>query len=73
MLRQSEEMGTSLGDTLKVFSDEMRTKRMMRAEEKALALPAKLTVPLILFIFPCLLGVLILPAAVKVSKILGKG
>ncbi len=73
MLRQSEEMGTSLGDTLKVFSDEMRTKRMMRAEEKALALPAKLTVPLILFIFPCLLGVLILPAAVKVFKVLGKG
>ena len=67
MLRQSEEMGTSLGDTLKVFSDEMRNKRMMRAEEKALALPAKLTVPLILFIFPCLLGVLILPAAYKIS------
>jgi tight adherence protein C len=73
MLRQSEEMGTSLGDTLKVFADEMRTKRMMRAEEKALALPAKLTVPLILFIFPCLLGVLILPAAVKVFRVLGKG
>jgi len=68
MLRQSEEMGTSLGDTLKVFADEMRNKRMMRAEEKALALPAKLTVPLILFIFPCLLGVLILPAAYKISQ-----
>ena len=68
MLRQSEEMGTSLGDTLKVFADEMRTKRMLRAEEKALALPAKLTVPLILFIFPCLLGVLILPAAVHISQ-----
>jgi tight adherence protein C len=72
MLRQSEEMGTSLGDTLRVFADEMRTKRMMRAEEKALALPAKLTVPLILFIFPCLLGVLILPAAFRVSQVLGK-
>ncbi len=71
MLRQSEEMGTSLGDTLRVFSDEMRNKRMMRAEEKALALPAKLTVPLILFIFPCLLGVLILPAAVRVSQVFG--
>ncbi len=71
MLRQSEEMGTSLGDTLKVFADEMRTKRMMRAEAKALALPAKLTVPLILFIFPCLLGVLILPAAYKMSIAFG--
>jgi tight adherence protein C len=68
MLRQAEEMGTSLGDTLKVFSDEMRNKRMMRAEEKALALPAKMTVPLILFIFPCLLGVLMLPAAYKISQ-----
>ena len=71
MLRQSEEMGTSLGDTLKVFAEEMRNKRMMRAEEKALALPAKLTVPLILFIFPCLLGVLILPAAYRVSQVFG--
>ncbi len=71
MLRQAEEMGTSLGDTLKVFSDDMRTKRMLRAEEKALALPAKLVVPLILFIFPCLLGVLMLPAAYKVMLVLG--
>ncbi len=70
MLRQAEEMGTSLGDTLKVFADEMRTKRMMRAEEKALALPAKLTIPLIFFIFPCLLGVLILPAAIKISHVM---
>ena len=71
MLRQAEEMGTSLGDTLKVFSDEMRNKRMMRVEAKALALPAKLTVPLILFIFPCLLGVLIMPAAYRVAQVFG--
>jgi tight adherence protein C len=44
----------------------MRAKRMLRAEEKALALPAKLVVPLILFIFPCLLGVLVLPAVFQV-------
>ena len=66
MLRQAEEMGTSLGDTLAVFSDDMRMKRTLRAEEKAMALPAKLTLPLILFIFPCLLGVLMLPASVRV-------
>jgi tight adherence protein C len=41
---------------------------MLRAEEKAMALPAKLMVPLILFIFPCLLGVLILPAAYRISQ-----
>jgi tight adherence protein C len=68
MLRQAEEMGTSLGETLAVFSDDMRARRMLRAEEKAMALPAKLMIPLILFIFPCLLGVLILPAAFRISQ-----
>lgn len=70
MLRQAEEMGTSLGETLAVFSDDMRSKRMLRAEEKAMALPAKLMIPLILFIFPCLMGVLILPAAFRISQTL---
>ena len=69
MLRQAEEMGTSLGETLSIFSQDMRAKRMLRAEEKAMALSAKLTVPLIIFIFPCLLGALMLPAAVRVMKI----
>jgi tight adherence protein C len=68
MLRQAEDMGTSLGETLAIFSDDMRSKRMLRAEEKAMALPAKLMIPLILFIFPCLLGVLILPAAYRISQ-----
>ncbi|WP_334161005.1 type II secretion system F family protein [Phenylobacterium sp.] len=69
MLRQAEEMGTSLGETLSVFSADMRAKRMLRAEEKALALSAKLTVPLILFIFPCLLGALMLPAAARLIHV----
>jgi tight adherence protein C len=72
MLRQAEEMGTSLGETLSVFSIDMRAKRMLRAEEKALALSAKLTVPLILFIFPCLLGSLMLPAAARLMHVFGK-
>jgi tight adherence protein C len=72
MLRQAEDMGTSLGDTLTVFSQDMRAKRMLRAEEKALALSAKLTVPLILFIFPCLLGSLILPAAARLVHVFHK-
>jgi len=71
MLRQAEEMGSSLGETLSVFSDDMRQKRMLRAEEKALALPAKMMIPLILFIFPCLIGVLMLPAAVKIASAFG--
>jgi tight adherence protein C len=72
MLRQAEEMGTSLGETLSVFSADMRSKRMLRAEEKALALSAKLTVPLILFIFPSLLGALMLPAAARLMHVFGK-
>ncbi len=72
MLRQAEEMGTSLGETLTVFSQDMRQKRMLRAEEKALALSAKLTLPLILFIFPCLLGALMLPAVARLMHVFGK-
>ena len=69
MLRQAEEMGTSLGETLSVFADDMRSKRMLKAEEKALALSAKLTVPLVIFIFPCLLGALMLPAAARLMHV----
>jgi tight adherence protein C len=68
MLRQAEDMGTSLGETLSAFSEDMRAKRILRAEELASSLPAKLMLPLILFIFPCLMGVLILPAAIHISQ-----
>lgn len=68
MLKQSEEMGSSLGLALRTFSEEMRTKRMLRAEEKAMALPAKMTVPLILFIFPTIMVMLLLPAAARLSQ-----
>jgi tight adherence protein C len=65
-------MGTSLGETLSVFSADMRSKRMLRAEEKALGLSAKLTVPLILFIFPALLGALMLPAIARLMTVFGR-
>ncbi|MFN7056753.1 type II secretion system F family protein [Hyphomonas sp.] len=71
MLRQAEEMGTSLGQTLRVFSADMRQRRILRAEEKAMALPAQMTLPLILFVFPVLLGVLILPAVVMLGEVMG--
>lgn len=71
MLRQAEEMGTSLGQTLRVFSADMRQRRILMAEEKAMALPAKMTLPLIIFVFPVLLGVLILPAVVMLGNTLG--
>ncbi|KAA2234942.1 type II secretion system F family protein [Salinarimonas soli] len=66
LLQQSAELGTSLTQSLKVYSEEMRNKRLSRAEEKAYALPAKLVVPLTLFIFPVLLITLLLPAVLQV-------
>ena len=71
LLHQSEQLGASISDSLRAFSDDMRNKRLMRAEEKAYALPTKLVVPLTLFIFPVLLVVLLLPVAVAVSTASG--
>lgn len=68
LLQQSEELGTSLSEALRVYSDEMRDKRMSRAEEKAHALPAKMSVPLTMFVFPVVLVVILLPVYVRVSN-----
>jgi tight adherence protein C len=67
LLQQSAELGSSLTDALRVYSDEMRHKRLSRAEEKAYSLPSKLSVPLILCIFPVLVIVVLLPAYVRVK------
>lgn len=73
MLKQAEDMGSSIGHALRTFSDDMRHKRMMRAEEKAMALSAKLTVPLILFIFPTIMTMLLLPAGLRIGAGLNGG
>ncbi|HEX2215388.1 MAG TPA: type II secretion system F family protein [Xanthobacteraceae bacterium] len=67
LLQQSEELGSSLTDTLRVYSEVMRHKRMSIAEEKAYSLPAKLSVPLILCIFPVIIIVIMLPVYVRVK------
>ena len=71
MLKQAEEMGSSMGKALRTFADDMRHKRMMRAEEKAMGLSAKLTVPLIMFIFPTIMIMLLLPAGIRIKDGLG--
>jgi tight adherence protein C len=71
LLQQSAELGTSLSQSLRVYSDEMRNKRMSRAEEKAYALPAKLVVPLTLFVFPVLIVTLMLPVVIRMSGMFG--
>jgi tight adherence protein C len=70
LIQQSEELGSSLVQSLRVYSDEMRAKRLSRAEEKAHALPVKLVVPLAFFIFPVILGITLMPVAIKVFQAL---
>lgn len=70
MLVQADRFGTSIGDSLRVFSDEMRTRRRMRAEELAAKIPLKLLFPLVFCIFPSLLLVLLGPAFIQVYRIL---
>ena len=65
MLRQSIELGTDVGDALRVFSDEMRDRRLLRAEEVANQLPVKMVGPLGLFIFPVILGLVLLPVTIR--------
>ena len=67
ILRQSAELGSDVGEGLRVFSDEMRGKRLLRAEEQANKLAVKMLVPLALFIFPVVLMVIVLPLAVRMS------
>lgn len=67
LLQQSAELGSSLTDALRVYSDDMRHKRLSSAEEKAYSLPAKLSVPLVLCIFPVLVIVTMLPAYIRVK------
>lgn len=67
-LIQGERYGTPLGDALRVMAKENREMRMSAAEKKAAALPAKLTVPMILFFLPVLFIVVIGPAYIKLSS-----
>ena len=70
ILIQSETLGTSIAQTLRVVADEMRTKRMLTAEEKAYKLPVKLSVPLVTCILPTMVAVVMLPAIVGIVRVL---
>lgn len=65
LITQSIDLGSSITDALRVYSDDMRHKRLSRAEEKAYALPAKLALPMMICIFPVLFVVILLPVFVK--------
>jgi tight adherence protein C len=65
LINQSIDLGSSITDALRVYSDDMRHKRLSYAEEKAYALPAKLSLPMMVCIFPVIFVVILLPVFVR--------
>ncbi len=70
MLVQADRFGTSVADSLRIHSESLRAKRRLRAEETAAKIPVKLLFPMIFFIFPSLLLVLLGPAMISIFRIL---
>lgn len=68
LLIQSDKLGSSVGETLRVYAGEMREKRRMRAEEKAHRLPVLISIPLVTCMLPVMIGVLMLPAIIRVLR-----
>ena len=70
---QAEKYGTPLGQALRVMAKENRELRLAAAEKKAAALPAKLTVPMIIFFLPVLFVVILGPAIINIQDTMAKG
>jgi tight adherence protein C len=70
MMIQADRFGTSVGDSLRVYTDNLRTKRRLRAEETAAKISLKLLFPLVFFIFPSLMIVLLGPAVLQAVRTL---
>ena len=68
LLIQSTKLGSSIAQTLRVYASEMREQRRMRAEEKAHRLPVLLSIPLVACMLPVMIGVLMLPAMIRVVR-----
>ncbi|AIY42970.1 Type II/IV secretion system protein TadC [Collimonas arenae] len=68
MLTQADRFGTSIGESLRVFSDDLRHKRQMRAEEMAAKVPTKMLFPLVVFVFPSIIMVIMGPAAIQIVR-----
>lgn len=67
---QSDQLGAGLANTLRVFAEEMRKARLIEAEHKAAELPVKIAIPLVFFIFPCLMGIIFTPIIIRFIRIL---
>lgn len=72
LLQQSRELGASVTAALRVYSEDMRHKRMSNAEEKAQALPVKIVIPLGIFLFPVIILIVMLPVAIRIIDAFNK-
>lgn len=70
LLIQTDALGTSVGQTLRIYSQEMRETRFLKAEEKAMRIPVLMTVPLVACILPVIITALLLPAIIDVIRVL---
>ena len=70
MLSQADKFGTSIGESLRAFSEDLRYKRQILAEELAAKLPTKMLFPLVLCIFPAISMVILGPAGVQVYRVI---
>jgi tight adherence protein C len=68
LLIQSTKLGSSIAQTLRTYASEMRERRRLRAEERAHRLPVLLSIPLVACMLPVMIGVLMLPAAIRVIR-----
>lgn len=68
MLNQADRFGVSVGRSLRVHSDSVRTKRRQKMEEKAAKLPLKLLFPVLFMIFPAIMAVMAGPALIRISE-----
>lgn len=72
LIIQSDRLGASVAQALRIYAAEMREQRRMRAEEKAHRIPVLLSVPLVCFMLPVMVAVLMLPAAIGMKKQMAK-
>lgn len=68
LIIQSGKLGSSIAQTLRIYAAEMREKRRLRAEERAHKLPVLISLPLVGCMLPVMIGVLMLPAAIRVIR-----
>lgn len=69
---QADQFGVSIGNVLRIQSEQMRQKRRQRAQEKAMKAPIKMLFPIILFIFPTIFSVLLGPVIIRVIDVFSK-